>query len=361
MVDAVTITSGRAEMAYAASGGLPWHGLGQSLPPGQSIEERTQAAGMAWAIRRSKVRYVTSADEATPVRTWADKHVLFRSDTSAPLGLVSPDYKIVQPSAVMEFFRDLTASAGMELETAGTLFGGKRFWALARVGLPQSVGPNGQDPVGQYLCLATSADGSMATTAMYTTIRVVCNNTLTAALGSAKTSARVTHKSRFIADVVKDSMDLHVTEAQEQFSSTMDLFRALGQCTITKAEGEEALLDIMHPGNAELSPADRSKLTYGKSMSMLRALASGSGLIGPGVGTAWGLTNALTQWVDHTGTARTPDAKLDSALWGQGASLKTRGLSLIAERFLGWIPAASPQGGSYVTAGAELSLAELGL
>lgn len=359
MADAVTITSGRAEMAYAASGGLPWHGLGQALPAGQSIDEWTQAAGMAWAIRRSRVRYVSSGEAGAELLVWGDKHVLFRSDTSAPLGLVSPEYKIVQPSAVMEFFRDLTASAGMELETAGTLFGGKRFWALARVGKPQGVSAGGSDPVGQYLCLATSADGSMATTALYTTIRVVCNNTLTAALGAAGSkTARVSHKSRFIADDVKDSMDLHVAEAQAQFAVTMDLFRALAGKPVTKAEAEATLLDIMHPGASELPQADRQKLTFSKSMSALRALAGGSGLIGPGVGTAWGLTNALTQWVDHVGTARTPDAKLDSALWGNGAALKTRALSLIADRFLGWTPPPIPQ---HLSAGRELSLADLDL
>lgn len=356
MAHQLTTTNGRVEMAYAASGETPWHGLGQALPAGQSIEEWTQAAGMAWAIRRSKVRYVADASPDAPTLIWPDQHVLFRNDTKAPLGLVSPDYKIVQPKAVMEFFRDLTTSAGMQLETAGTLFGGRRFWALARVGTPQPAGRG--DDVGQYLCLATSADGTLATTALFTTIRVVCNNTLTAAFGNASRKARISHKVQFNDSAVKTALDLDVHGAQESFSTTMDLFRTLAQTPISKAESEALLLDIMHPGNLDLDAADRAKLPFTKSMTALRALASGKGLIGPGQGTAWGTLNALTQWVDHVGTARSPDAKLNSAFWGRGAELKTGALSLIAERTLGYTMAPSRE---LVPAGEALSLDDLGL
>ena len=92
--------SGTAEMAYA--GDTPWHGLGQQLAEGAPIETWLTAAGMDWRIQRSKVRYSTARDDAEGSQVWDDQHVLFRSDTKAPLGIVSDGYKAVQPREVVE-------------------------------------------------------------------------------------------------------------------------------------------------------------------------------------------------------------------------------------------------------------------
>jgi phage/plasmid-like protein (TIGR03299 family) len=143
-----------AEMAYV--GEKAWHGLGQQVAEGATIEQMQTAAGMDWKICRSRVRY--GADDAP--RIIEDKHVLFRNDTKAALGIVSDNYKIVQPAQVLEFFRDLTESNGFKLNTAGTLFDGRRFWALASVGEEAVI--MGQDRVGGYLLLSTSCDGSLA-------------------------------------------------------------------------------------------------------------------------------------------------------------------------------------------------------
>jgi len=93
--------------------------------------------------------------------------VLYRSDTKAPLSVVSNRYQIVQPREVLEFYRDLTEVSGYELETAGVLKGGRKFWALARTG--QTTKLKGNDQVNGYLLLATSCDGTLATTATPTT------------------------------------------------------------------------------------------------------------------------------------------------------------------------------------------------
>ncbi len=130
MAHEIDFSTGRAAMAYV--GETPWHGLGQNLQPGADIETWQQAAGMDWRVLRSKVRFATSCNPEV-LTVWDKQHVLFRSDTKAPLGVVSHKYQIVQPKQVLEFFRDLVAEAGFALETAGCLFDGRRFWALARV------------------------------------------------------------------------------------------------------------------------------------------------------------------------------------------------------------------------------------
>jgi hypothetical protein len=71
---------------------------------------------------------------------------------------VGSRYNVVQPREVLEFYRDLTEVAGYELETAGALKAGRKFWALARTG--KSAALKGKDVVNGYLLLATSCDGS---------------------------------------------------------------------------------------------------------------------------------------------------------------------------------------------------------
>ena len=65
------------------------------------------------------------------------------------------------------------------------------------------------------------------------------------------------------------------------------------------------------------------------SVQQLTALYGGLGmgsLLGSSRGTAWGLVNAVTEFVDHHRRARSQDYRLDSAWFGQGAQLKQQAL-----------------------------------
>jgi phage/plasmid-like protein (TIGR03299 family) len=180
-------------MAY--TGQTPWHNLGNQLPAKQPIDVWAREAGMDWSIRETPVRYMATpsnndtshsssvSDLYGEPMEFADQKVLYRSDTKAPLSVVSARYQVVQPRQVLEFYRDLTEVSGYELETAGVLKAGRKFWALARTGKSSVL--KGSDVVNGYLLLATSCDGTLATTATPTTVRVVCNNTLSIALSGA--------------------------------------------------------------------------------------------------------------------------------------------------------------------------------
>ena len=160
-------------MAY--TGQTPWHGLGNILPPHQSLDVWLQAAGMNWTIEQSDVLYQGAPDNPI-LHTYPDSKVLYRSDTLAPLSVVSQRYNVVQPHEVLHFYQDLVEAGGFELETAGSLKGGRKLWALAKTGRDLML--KGGDLVKSYLLLATSCDGTLCTTAQFISVRVVCNNTL---------------------------------------------------------------------------------------------------------------------------------------------------------------------------------------
>lgn len=331
--------NGMTEMAFAA-GVTPWHGLGQQLRTGASIEEWQVAAGMDWLIRRATPQYY--ADRAgTQLRSWDDKSILFRGDNGAPLGIVSPEYQIVQPYEVLEFFRDLTASSGFQLETAGTMFGGARFWALAKV--TEAV-ISGWDKIGSYILLSTTADGSRATEVRETTVCVVCNNTLSAALSAnTKRKLSVNHRQRFDAAKVQAELGLSL-ERFEQFTEVVD---KLAQIKMSSAGAEAFFTNLMRKASKAMpeqgddedadAVAEDTKRRAPRGLETVMALFDGAGMgsVQKGrAGTVWGAINAVTEYVDHHSTAKTASHRLDRALWGSGDVLKTAALEMATAEFL---------------------------
>lgn len=319
MVAAVTVRkNGMAEMAYV--GEKPWHGLGQSLQEGAAIETWRRAAGMDWTVQRGLVRYATSRDGDLAIRSMSDKHVLFRSDTKEALGIVSPKYNVVQPAEVLEFFRDLTEANGFVMNTAGTLFDGRRFWALAKIGKDAVV--VGEDRVGGYLLLSTSCDGTLATTAKFTTVRVVCNNTLSMALSAtAREDVIVRHNTKFNADEAKQSLGI----ARDNFAEFLKAARHLAKVPVTTVQAGTFVESLLTDTKTVLKDDVRQSKQFLKILELFNGSAMGGTLLGA-QGTAWGLVNGVTEFVDHHARAKTDSHRLATAWFGRGDELKTEAL-----------------------------------
>lgn len=312
---------GTVEFAYHVDHGQGWHGLGQAVQAddARSIPAWAQAAGMDWKIHRSRVRY----GEGDAQRIMDSHHVLFRGDTKAPLGIVSPTYKIVQPREMLEFFRDIVKVGGLELSAAGTLFGGQRFWATARIGeaAPVSVA----DKVGGYILITSSADGSLATEVRRTTTRVVCNNTLQMAFREGAAAVKVSHRSVFDPAAVREYMGLN-TAAWDSFRHT--IVRLANKPVLAEqAEDITARLFATAPAPAAVEAA-REMAGYSKVLALFNGEGKGSTLDGVH-GTAWGLLNAVTEYADHHVRARSDENRFVSAQWGPGAALKAKALDTL--------------------------------
>ena len=299
-----TNQQGQVEFAYLEQDGLPWHGLGQPMPVGASIEEWRKQAGMDWRIQRSEVRYNTSRTEEVLMKM-PEQHVLFRSDNHEALGLVSKKYQVVQPSEVIEFFRDIAKAGGLELSAAGTIYGGKRFWATAKI--------------GGYLLISTSADGSLATEVRRTTVCTVCANTLAMAMADAHASVRVTHKSVFDPAAVKEFMGLN----EAAWAAFKHQVVRLANKPIVLEEAEQLTAFILGGGEKVQATAG-----YNKILDLFQGEAKGSELEGRR-DTAWAYVNAVTEYVDWFSRARSQENRFVSAQWGPGADLKQRALEAV--------------------------------
>lgn len=305
-------------MAYV--GQQPWHGLGNQLAPKQPIEVWARQAGMDWAIESADVRFVSgnAGTNLGSIHAFPEQKVLYRSDTKAPLSVVSSRYQIVQPREILEFYRDLTEVGGFELETAGVLKDGRKLWALARTG--QSVTLKGKDTVNGYLLLATACDGTLATTAQFTSVRVVCNNTLAIALGDSAGAVKVPHRSRFDSTAVKRQLGIAVS-SWEGFMTRM---KALADCKINDTTAEAFFRRVLtYPG----SGVNTESATNDRAIKAAQLLYAGGGMgatLTSASGTAWGLVNSITEFVDHQRRARSEDHRRDAAWFGAGATLKQK-------------------------------------
>ena len=336
-------------MAYV--GDTPWHGLGNQLTQNQPIEIWAQQAGMDWRIESSNVSYMAQNERGQSIiMPFEEQRVLYRSDTHAPLSVVSQRYQEVQPMEILEFYRDLTEQSGFELETAGVLKGGKKFWALARTG--QSTALKGKDVSNGYILLATACDGTLATTAQFTSIRVVCNNTLAIALRGQSSSAgvvKVPHSTKFDAEKVKQQLGISVRAWDEH----MYEMKQLTQRKVSQQEAKAYFDAVFNNSTMSISDPEENIIRFyrnvahqaqekkpepnGRAMNKALDMFNGQGRgadLSSAKDTAYGLLCSITEFVDHERRAMSTDHRLDSAWFGAGAGLKQRGLeqalSLIA-------------------------------
>ena len=308
-------STGKAAMAYV--GDTPWHGLGQKLTQDSPIETWAEESGLDFQLATATVNFDIPATPWNGMRAerlaYHGKKVMYRADTKAPLGLVSNSYKIVQPIEVLEFFRDMVGTIA-HLETAGVLRDGAHYWALAKMDGEFALAG---DKVHQYLLLASSCDGSLATQARLTSVRVVCNNTLQLAQGSGSV-VQVRHNSIFDPAAVKSRLG-EFNDAFKHFESTA---KVLAGIKLSSAQAQNVFTKIL--GGDEKKPS--------RAATRALALFEGAGIgaeLESAKGTAWGALNAVTQLLDWE-TARTNDARLANAWFGGGVNVKAK----VAEELL---------------------------
>ena len=124
------------------------------------------------------------------------------------MGIVSDRYKIVQNQDAFQFTDDLLGE-GVTYETAGSLQGGRKVWMLAK--MPHRYIISG-DEIEPYLVVMNSHDGSSGIKVAMTPIRVVCQNTLNLALGSAKRIWTTKHTENVMSRVYEARETLMLAE-----------------------------------------------------------------------------------------------------------------------------------------------------
>ena len=279
------MNSPASSMAFASSKNAIWNGLGQELAPGASIAEWKKQAGMDWTAVETMVRY----NDESKGHVYPGKKILLRSDTRMPLSIVGDKFRVVHPGEILEFFDDLTKSHGMSLATAGCLFEGRRFWALADMDKEAEIVKG--DAIKGQLLLTTALDGTMATTAKFVSTRKLSNSVLTVSTAGQKNMMKKTHRGFFDPKDVKIQMGL-IDNAWNAFVSN------LKKMSVTKVDQKEAREFFQNKFfNPKLEAAEQPWGTTRKVNRLMDLFNNGEGAE-HSAGTQWGILNAVME--EHT-------------------------------------------------------------
>lgn len=210
----------------------------------------------------------------------------------------------------------------MTLETAGSLNGGRKIWALARIGEDFEVSKG--DKVHTYTLLASSCDHSISSTGLLTSQRVVCANTLNMALRQGKSAAiRVPHSTKFDHKKVQVQMGL-IKESIHQNANIMSKMAKVG---VNDEQAMRFFIELLK--TPEEKRTGKVDLTT-KRRAIPKIWNSYKGA--PGAeDTVWGLVNAVTHSVDYNPHSQSDSSRLDSAWFGRGAAQKTKAYEMASD------------------------------
>jgi phage/plasmid-like protein (TIGR03299 family) len=321
---------GSFEMAYA--GEMPWHKLGTKLDQDQPSEEMIFSAKLNWCVSKMDLLIPSFIDSngtiINDIKVNTHKAVI-RNDNKNILGIVGEDYSPIQNHEMFAFFESLCSVGKLKIETAGSLFGGKRVFAIAKT--DQIVKIHGTNDISEnYIVIFNSHDGSLALKCFFSSIRVVCNNTLNAALKGARNAVSIRHTGDISTRISEAQTILGLNiKHQEKFS---DIANHLAQKMVDKETVENFLKEcFVSPNKKEKTEEDstRTKNIIAKVKNNFENDPKNN-LYGIN-GTAWSLLNAVTQYADHqsVSVSKSPDARMNSIMFGGGNILKQKALDLV--------------------------------
>jgi phage/plasmid-like protein (TIGR03299 family) len=286
-----------------------WHMLGTVLDHVFTAREAIEYGGLDFTVE--KQRLLTERWLEVP-----DHFVTVRQDTNDILGLVGKDYTIVQNTDAFAFFDQIVGEGQAIYETAGCLGKGEVIFITAK--LPRQLIIGRDSPVDNYLVLCSSHDGSMAITAYFTPVRVVCQNTLNASLRHYSNKVYIKHtrnvKERFleaahilgIHSEYLDKLQQVFTLMHDKQVSDLEAQLIFRRVFLSKEETKQLALQ----GEVELSTRKNNMIDE------VNQYYQEASEIDPIRGTAYGVYNAMAGFFQNRKAFKTDEAKMKSIVLG---------------------------------------------
>ncbi|MGW2111956.1 DUF932 domain-containing protein [Streptomyces sp. NPDC001948] len=283
--------------AFASAKTSAWHRLGIVTDGAMTAEEAMRLASLSsWNVRLLPL----TATEITPEGTtpleipqhFATARTHPKTGRTETLGVVGSDYHPVQNEEHAEFLNLLADESGAHFETAGSLRNGRQVFLTMK--MPETLTVGGDDKVGLYIAAFNSHDGSSAFRVVVTPVRVVCANTLRAALSGARSSYVVRHTAGAKARIAQARSALGLTfRYAEEFEKAA---QRMVQEEMTLNE-LRAVVDQLWP--VQDSDSDRKKTNHRQRWGAISHLFTIADTQAGIRGTRWAGYNALTEYANH--------------------------------------------------------------
>lgn len=297
---------------------------------GADHDSWAKKAKLDWSIEESPAAF--TPDGGKTIQLFDSKRVFFRSDTKSPLAVVGRKFKAVQPRAILDFYGEVAERYGFELAIAGEIDGGRKIWAMAQT--PHDFALAAGDNVKGGLFVMTACDGSLSTQGFFTSFRLRCLNQLPvlhrhAKRGSTLQVFRCTHGAVWSSARVE--RDLEAMELG--WKGFKHYAEALANKRVTDQQAITFLQRFFYKGEAEvLTPVDIDEMADNQTMKrVMETYRKGIGQEGI-TGTAWGVVNAVTRYMDHETRSKDGHVLVRKA-WVEGSRTKTKIFNAALEEF----------------------------
>lgn len=296
-----------------------WHGLGTVVDGAVTAEEAIRLARLDWEVKFHPYSYQFNGETKIDTPYGA----IVRQDTGDCLGTVSKTYIPLQNKSAFSFFDALISEHEAVYHSAGVLFGGKKTWISAK--MPQGMVIGSDDLIDNYIVIFNSHDGSMSVTAMMTPIRVVCNNTLTAALKSAKNKVQIRHVQNAETKLKEAHKVLGLYNAYR-----MELESALNQLatkSVSSVLCEQFLSNVFNVYDVHGELTEVSKKNKEMVMNIFESSVGGQDSK-TCRGTAYGLYNAVTFFTDNAVEYKSDNSKANSIWFGKASTTREKAFEM---------------------------------
>jgi phage/plasmid-like protein (TIGR03299 family) len=305
-----------------------WHRLGTIVNDYPISREALVFAGLDYTVEKRALFTYDNENHAAngdttikiPELKVPDFFATVRTDNETVLGVVGKDYEVVQNVDAFSFFDSIIGgSDGILYETAGALNKGERIFITAK--LPGYIRVGKEDLTEKYLFLTTSHDGYGSITAAFTPIRIVCNNTLNAALRNHSNSIKIRHT----ANAKERLSQAHkLMGISDRLSTEMEtIFNHWTKVRITDKQVRKLIEAALIPNKETLDRMQAGKLdevsTYYQNMcntAFEYAMSNPTQLQETTEGTLYGAYNGVTGYFQNVRKYKDDTAKLKSQLYG---------------------------------------------
>jgi phage/plasmid-like protein (TIGR03299 family) len=319
-----------------------WHGLGQIVSDYPTSAEALQFAGLDFTVVKRKLftydneNNFAGSNTPTPKIEVPNYFATVRNDTEQVLGVVGKDYEVVQNRDAFSFFDAIVGGDGIQYETAGALGKGERIFITAK--LPNYIKVGREDLIEKYLFLTTSHDGFGSITAAFTPVRIVCANTLNAAMRNHTNSIKIWHTAN-----AKERLEQahKVMGIANKLSDELEgIFNQWATVRITDAEVKRLIQLALTPNketwqNLQAGKDDELSTCFDNMCNAAfgYAMSNPTQQVETAKGTLFGAYNAVTGYYQNVRNYRDNEAKLKSLLLGGTAQLRTQKAFTLCEAF----------------------------
>jgi phage/plasmid-like protein (TIGR03299 family) len=310
-------------MAYTNE--VPWHGLGTYIAEAPDVDTMIKQAGLDWEVHKQPIYHADPL--TTEYREIERFYALVRDTDRKVFDIAGEVYTPCQNREAFEFFVDFIEDGDATLETAGSLRGGLHVWGLAN--LKAGFKLAGGDQVDGYLLVVCPHEVGKSLIFKFTPVRVVCQNTLSLALGQGGHGEfRMPHRSKFDEAAIKNAREA-LGVARESVAQLEKNARLLKKMKLNDDDFITKILMPLFMPKAEIS----DYVQEGREMLTPRIqtiMDVHKKAPGADPGTGWGALNAVTYFADHI-ASRTADKRLTNAWLGKTAMQKNKAFASLME------------------------------